>query len=87
MITRQNILQHELVGLVATVVNSTNSDMIGISGCIIDETKNTLILDTRSGHKCIPKSICDLEFSNDTIQTIINGAKIQKRPFDRIGTR
>ena len=87
MITPQNIIQHELVGLDATVVHSTNSDMIGISGSVIYETRNTITLDTISGHKCIPKSICDLELSNDTMRVIINGTKIQKRPFDRIGTR
>ncbi len=87
MITPDNITQHELIGLVVTVVQSTNSDMVGMTGSIIHETKNTILVETTQGCKCIPKSINTLQFTNDTLDVTIPGVKIQKRPFDRIGRR
>jgi ribonuclease P protein subunit POP4 len=55
MISPQNILRHELIGLDVLVSGATNPLHKGISGRIIDETKNLLIIETPKGLKRIPK--------------------------------
>ena len=42
------------------ITESVNSELVGISGVIIDETKHMLKLDTKFGEKLIPKKICTL---------------------------
>ncbi len=55
MITSQNILRHELIGLDVLVSGADNPLHRGLYGRIIDETKNLLVLETTSGVKRIPK--------------------------------
>ena len=55
MITSQNILRHELIGLDVLVSGAANPLHRGLSGHIIDETKNLLVLETSRGVKRIPK--------------------------------
>ena len=55
MITPQNILRHEMIGLDALVSGATNPCHRGIFGRIIDETKNLLIIETSQEVKRIPK--------------------------------
>lgn len=55
MISPQNVLRHELIGLDVLVSGATNPLHQGISGRIIDETKNLLIIETKKGVKRIPK--------------------------------
>jgi len=66
----------QLIGSVATVVESKNKSLIGITGKIIDETKNTITINTGEKQKTIIKSQVSLEIN----KKIINGKKIQKRP-------
>lgn len=49
------ILQSELIGLKAKVVKSTNHDTIGISGKIVDETRNTLVIRQGDDDKTVAK--------------------------------
>ena len=87
MITPDNITMHELIGLDAKVTNSTNSGLIGLNGRVIDETKSMIKISTSKGIKSVPKSSNDWEFSVDGNSISINGSKIAKRPFDRLGAR
>ena len=45
----QNLIHHELIGLEAEVIYSTNNTQIGIKGKVIDETKNTMKIEMDSG--------------------------------------
>jgi len=85
MITSDNIMSHELIGLRTEIVESSNSQIIGLNGTIIDETKSMIIMDTTNGTKMIAKSNNSWKFSIDNKDIILNGSKIAKRPFDRIG--
>ena len=40
MITADNILSHEFIGLETEITNSTNPQIIGLNGRIEDETKS-----------------------------------------------
>lgn len=55
MISPQNVLRHELIGLDVLVSGAANPLQKGISGHIIDETKNLLIIETPKKIKRIPK--------------------------------
>jgi len=87
MITEQNILLHELIGLEAKVIESTNKDVIDTHGIIIDETKSMLILDTKKGIKKIHKAHGKWKFSLNFNDIIIQGNKIAKRSHDRLGIK
>ena len=85
MITADNITSHELIGMHTEVVNSSNPQIIGINGRIVDETKSMISINTVKGIKTIAKSNNDWKFSIDNKDVIVNGLKISKRPFDRLG--
>jgi ribonuclease P protein subunit POP4 len=85
MITADNITSHELIGMHTEVVNSSNPQIIGINGRIVDETKSMIRINTVKGIKTIAKSNNDWKFSIDNKDVIVNGLKISKRPFDRLG--
>ncbi len=85
MITSENIMSHELIGLRTEIIESSNSQIIGLNGTIIDETKSMIIMDTTNGTKMIAKSNNSWKFSIDNKDVVLNGSKIAKRPFDRIG--
>jgi len=46
----KNIVLHELIGLEAKVLKSSDKFRKGVHGVIIDETKNLLIIRTKEGH-------------------------------------
>ena len=85
MITAENITQHEFIGLNTQITESTNSEIIGLNGTIINETKSMFTLNTVRGTKLIPKSNNTWKFNVNNQQITIDGSKIQKRPFDRLG--
>jgi len=78
--------QEELIGLIMEVEESSNRDMEGLRGRIVDETRNTFVIETEQGEeKRIPKSgnmfIFVLE---DGTRARIRGDKLLARPEDRI---
>lgn len=87
MITAENIASHELIGLRTEIVESSNPQIIGLNGTIIDETKSMIIINTVNGTKMISKSNNSWKFLIDNKDVILNGSKIAKRPFDRIGAK
>jgi len=40
MITKENIISHELIGLKTEIIDSSNKEILGLNGTIIDETKS-----------------------------------------------
>lgn len=84
MITQQNIINHELIGLEAQILQSTNKALIGLSGKIVDETKSMLLIETSHGEKMIPKSHSKWQFKLNNQEFILDGNMITKRPEDRI---
>ena len=86
MITRENILLHEIIGLNATIEQCSNRFLTNLSGRIILETKNMISIETSRGTKKIPKSVArriklDL---NSGCSCYIPGSSLIGRPEDRI---
>ena len=85
MITSDNITSHEFIGMHTEITNSTNKQVVGLNGRIIDETKSMFTINTKKGTKMIAKSNNSWRFSIDNRNVVVDGSKITKRPFDRIG--
>ena len=85
MITIDNITSHEFIGLHTEITQSTNPQIIGLNGRIVDETKSMFKINTKNGTKSIAKSENSWKFSIENKDIVIDGSKIAKRPFDRIG--
>lgn len=56
MISPQNVLRHELIGMDILVSGAANPKQKGLSGRVIDETKNLLVIETPKGVRRIPKA-------------------------------
>lgn len=87
MITSQNIIAHEFIGLDTIITKSTNPQVVGLNGRIINETKSMFTIDTKNGVKSIAKSTNNWKFSVNGEDVVIAGDTITKRPFDRVGSK
>ena len=85
MITADNITSHEFIGLDTEITQSTNPQVVGLNGRIINETKSMFTINTEKGSKSIAKSTNNWKFSIKGQDIVVDGSKIAKRPFDRIG--
>lgn len=87
-IAPQNILRHELIGLKASVARSRNPQLRGKRGVVIDETKNTIILQQKTGRRVIPKDVSTFRFylPNGAIVEV-DGARLVARPENRLKTK
>ena len=84
-ITPQNFVNHELIGLRVTLVKSTNKDAVGLSGRIIDESRNIFKLECCGQEKTAAKHRNTFEFTlpeGDKVR--IAGDLVQGRPEDRV---
>jgi ribonuclease P protein subunit POP4 len=85
MISSRNVLRHELIGLDVLVSGAANPGQRGLSGRIIDETRNLLVIETPRGTKRIPKmhSIFRLTLPGRELVEI-NGSVLVLAPEKRI---
>ena len=80
-----DIIRHEFIGTQALVTQSLHSGYVGISGKIIDETKNMLTFQQEGSTKQVIKnsSIFNFTFTDGTTVEI-NGKLLVGRPEDRL---
>ncbi len=85
MIAPQNAIVHELIGLDVLVADASNPFHRGVSGRIVDETKNMLAIETTTGIKQIPKqhSIFRLNLTGNRVVEI-DGSVLGLAPEKRI---
>lgn len=80
-----SIVQHEFIGTTAKVVKSRNSNYIGISGKVTDETRNTFTIFHEGKHKKIVKEVAVFHFRlSDRTVVEIDGRLLVGRPEDRL---
>ncbi len=84
MITTENILSHEIIGLEAKIVESSNSQIIGLNGTVVYETKSMFTINTKEGFKKIPKNWNKWKFTLNDNFVEIDGKLLTKRPQDRL---
>jgi ribonuclease P protein subunit POP4 len=84
-ITKRNLPYHELIGLHAEIVSSTNPSLIGIKGKIVWETKKMLVLEKDGREKKIPKDCCRFSIILPSGEkATIDGKILVGRPEDRL---
>ncbi len=79
-----NIVRHEFIGLDVVVVDAENKTLVGIKGEIVDETKNTFVIETEHGEKSVLKKGASFQVSIQNQEIIIKGDILVGRPEDRI---
>jgi ribonuclease P protein subunit POP4 len=84
MISLENIILHELIGLKTEIKESTNSQIVGINGLIVDETKQMFTIDSKHGVKMISKKDNTWEFSYNNQKITLSGILLSKRPHERL---
>ena len=85
MITQQNIVRHELIGLEVKVSKGNDFKCVGISGQIIDETKNMILIISGQKRIWVVKDKITLDItipSGDVVR--VSGNRLFGRPEERI---
>lgn len=79
------IIQHEFIGTEAEVAKSNDPNYIGLSGKIIDETRNTFTILHEGKRRKIVKDIAVFHFRlPDETVVEIDGKLLVGRPEDRL---
>ncbi len=82
--SRRNFLvKHELIGLEARVVEATDPGHLGLEGKVVDETRNTLVLEVSGRELTIPKEGSAFLFRLEE-DVLIQGSRLLYKPEDRI---
>lgn len=88
----RDVARHELIGLFVTV-ESRHAGWNGLEGTVVDETKQTLVVerasgsegraDTRAREAVVPKTGQRFVFRVGNERFVVEGADIDFRPEDR----
>ena len=89
MISSNNLIYHELIGLNVEITDSSAESLIGIKGKVVDETKKTLIIETSDkNEKLVAKDVSIFQFEvPDGTYLEVDGKILLSRPEDRIKKR
>ena len=81
LLSHAEFLAGELIGETAKVEWSSGKGFQGLEGKIMDETKNTFVLETVKGRKTVPKKECVFFFPARGVRA--EGELLVSRPEDR----
>ena len=88
MTVTPSIVQHEFIGLETKVVKSSNPDLVGITGKVVDETRNTFTILHDNKEKVVVKEIAVFDFAlPDGTIVEMDGKVIIGRSEDRLKKR
>jgi ribonuclease P protein subunit POP4 len=81
-------VQNEFIGLNAKVVKSTNPNYVGITGRVIDETRNTFVIRHENEDTVVAKNVAVFHFTMPDGSVVeVEGNVIIGRPEDRVKKR
>jgi ribonuclease P protein subunit POP4 len=84
----ENLPRHELIGLHVLVDESSDRGLVGISGRVVDETRNTLLVETERRTLRIQKAYTSLIFTLPDGQRVrVAGTILISQPENRISKR
>jgi len=80
----KTLSKDELIGLNVTIKECKDPNWTGKSGRIVDETKNTFLIEIEDKKRTIAKKTATFEFDYGGRKITLDGSKIAYRPEDRI---
>ena len=80
----KNIVLNELIGLKVSVVSSLDKKQKGITGTIVDETKNTIKISSGTKIISLIKKTSKFRFYHGKQHFDVEGKEIKFRPDERI---
>jgi ribonuclease P protein subunit POP4 len=84
----ESLARHELIGLEVLVETSSNPSQIGLSGQVVDETRNTFLLETKAKVLRFAKKNTNLIFTLPDEQKVrVYGSILISQPENRISKR
>jgi ribonuclease P protein subunit POP4 len=83
-ISPRNVLRHELIGLEAGVVKSSNPSHRSVKGFIVDESMKTLVIEQDGEAKRVPKRDATFIIKLPSGKVEVEGAALYGRPEDRV---
>jgi ribonuclease P protein subunit POP4 len=84
----ESLARHELIGLEVLVEKSSNTSQIGLSGQVVDETRNTFLLETKAKVLRFAKKNTNLIFTLPDEQKVrVYGSILISQPENRISKR
>ncbi len=90
MINRQNLLYSTFIGLQVEIANSSQRELVGLKGIVVDETKNLIVIETTDNKKNIQKDVKIPKVSSvfrftldDGTSMDVDGRDIAFRPHER----
>ncbi|UCH04406.1 MAG: ribonuclease P protein subunit [Candidatus Thorarchaeota archaeon] len=82
------LTRHEIIGLHAHVVNSTDKGHVSRRGVIEHESREMIHLSTKRGVIRLPKSACVFDLKlNDSTVVRVDGRLLKGTPDDRLKKR
>ncbi len=73
-----------LIGKKIKIAESSDRTLLGVSGQIVDETRNTLVVQTQTTRKKIPKSIVTIQLEAADKSFRLQGRDLIGTPQERI---
>ncbi len=85
MRNRNNILFSTFIGLQVEIANSSQRQLVGLKGKVVDETKNLIVVEGKGGKEIkVPKASSEFRFTLDDGSSLdVEGARIAFRPEER----
>jgi len=83
-ITPKNLIYHELIGLPAKVVESTDPSLVGIEGNVTDETRNMVTIEHDGKEKKVAKANASFVFALPDAKVKVDGRLLVSQPENRI---
>ena len=84
-ITPQNILSHEWISLQVTINTSPDPGLTSLTGIVRDETRNTLLIESRNHLVTVPKLNIQFIATLPTGEAVhVEGPLLRHRPEDRV---
>jgi ribonuclease P protein subunit POP4 len=84
----ENLARQELIGLAVEVDGSLDVGLAGVSGKIVDETRNTFLIEMERGLKRVPKAGTSLIFAlPDGRKVRVSGNVLISQPENRINKK
>jgi ribonuclease P protein subunit POP4 len=84
-VTPSNVLTHEIIGLFAKIVESSDPTLEGVNGTIVFETRNMISI--RSGsivRQAAKRSVKKIKLQTNSGACFIRGSTLIGKPVDRI---